>query len=136
MSGKAKEGGVMARYRVVVRHTSTEVVDAENEYMAAVIVADRLGDGAEIADVQRANGRNGSSGNGTANGNGHANANGNGNGTATATKRKRRPLSPEARANLAANLVKARAARAAKARARKRASGATKKTTKRTAKKR
>ena len=125
---KSGESGAMARYRVVVRHTSTEVVDAENEYMAAVIVADRLGNGAEIADVQRANGRTGSNGNG----NGHGSANGNG----TTTKKKRRPLTPEARANLAANLVKARAARAAKARARKRATKTTKKTAKRTSKQR
>jgi hypothetical protein len=104
----------------MVRHTSTEVVDAENEYMAAVIVADRLGNGAEIANVRRANGRTAS----------------NGQGNGAAGTKKRRTLSPEARANLAANLVKARAARAAKARARKRAAKATKKTAKRTAKKR
>lgn len=111
----------MARYQVMLRHTSTEVVDAENEYMAAVIAADRHGGGAEIADVRRVNGRVASDGR----------TNG-----ATTTKKKRRTLSPEARANLAANLVKARAARAAKARARNRTAKPTKKTAKRTAKRR
>jgi hypothetical protein len=112
----------MARYRVLVRTTSTDFVDAENEYMAAVMVAERYGNGVEIAEVRRAAG----------NANGNGRANGTRNGSATA-KKTRRPLSPEAKARLAQNLVKARAARAAKARERKKAA---KKKTKRVAKRR
>jgi len=107
----------MARYRVLIRTTSTDVVDAKNEYMAAVLVAERHGNAVEIAEVRPANGR--TSGNGRANG-AHS--------SRLPSKKKRRPLSPEAKARLAQNLVKARAARAAKAKARKKAA---KKTTKR-----
>jgi hypothetical protein len=113
----------MARYRVIVRTTSTDVVDAENEYMAAVLVAERYGNGVEIAEVRPAVGRVAANGK----------TNGAHNGAATA-KKKRRSLSPEAKARLAQNLVKARAARAAKARARKKA--VKKKTAKRSAKRR
>jgi hypothetical protein len=105
-------GDLMARYQVLIRTTTTDVVEAENEYMAAVLVAERHGNGVEIAEVRRAGGNNGSR-----------------NGSQSATK-KRRPLSPEAKARLAQNLVKARAARAAKAKARKKSA---KKTAKRKA---
>ncbi len=91
--------------------------------MAAVMVAERHGNGVEIAEVRRAAGN--------ANGNGRTNGTRNGSET---VKKKRRPLSPEAKARLAQNLVKARAARAAKAKARKKA--AKKKSTKRTANRR
>ncbi len=91
----------MARYRVTVRVSSIEIVDADNPYQAAVIASNRHRADVEIADVRPAVGRAPSS---------------------TPTKaakkvtkkaaKKRRPMSPEARAKLAQNLVKARAARA------------------------
>jgi hypothetical protein len=117
----------MPRYRVTLRRSSVEIVEASNQYQAAIVARDLFGDSVEVADVTPAVGRPASNGAGRA---------------APATKKvakKRRPLSPEARAKLAQNLVKARAARAAKARAAKRATKATrtpKKATKRVAKKR
>ena len=117
----------MPRYRVTLRRSSVEIVEASNQYQAAIVARDLFGDSVEVADVTPAVGRPAASVGGR---------------PAPATKKvakKRRPLSPEARAKLAQNLVKARAARAAKARATKRASKATKtpnKATKRVAKKR
>jgi hypothetical protein len=101
----------MPRYRVTLHYNAVEVVEAANPYMAALVARDVHGDGVEVADVRPAVGRTASS-------------------TpvrraaksARATKKvakKRKPLSPEARAKLAQNLVKARAARAAKAKAAK-----------------
>lgn len=123
----------MPRYRVTLRRSSVEVVEASNQYQAAIVARDLFGDSVEVADVTPAVGRPS-----TTNGVRAA-------APAAATKKvakKRRPLSPEARAKLAQNLVKARAARAAKARAAKRTTKATKttkpakKATKRVAKKR
>jgi hypothetical protein len=116
----------MPRYRVTLRRSSVEIVEATNQYQAAIVARDLFGDSVEVADVAPAVGRPSTA---------------NGVRAAKVTKKvakKRRPLSPEARAKLAQNLVKARAARAAKARASKRATKATKatKTTKRVAKKR
>ncbi|HUI48844.1 MAG TPA: hypothetical protein VL119_09110 [Acidimicrobiia bacterium] len=119
----------MPRYRVTLRRSSVEIVEASNQYQAAIVARDLFGDSVEVADVVPAVGRPPVS---------------TGARKAKSTKKvakKRRPLSPEARAKLAQNLVKARAARAAKARAKKRTSGASKaatkkKTTKRTTKKR
>ena len=91
----------MPRFQVVVGTTRTEIIEAENEYMAAV--AERH-NRAEIADVRPAPGRLTSVSDAPA---------------AAPAKKARRPVSPEARARLAQNLVKARAARAAKAKARK-----------------
>jgi hypothetical protein len=93
----------MARYRVTLRVASVEIVDADNPYQAAVVARDLHGDGVEIADVRPAVGR-GPTRITTAK-------------RATAKKAakktaKKRRLSPEARAKLAQNLVKARAARA------------------------
>jgi hypothetical protein len=94
----------MPRYRVTLTRTTVEIVEAPNPYQAA-IVANELGDDAEIVSVAPATGRGAASAGGRA---------------STADKagkkvaKKRRPLSPEARAKLAQNLVKARAARAAK----------------------
>jgi hypothetical protein len=102
-----------------LRRSSIEVVEATNEYQAAIVARDLFGDGVEVADVVPAVGRPPVSGGGTK--------------AAKKVAKKRRPLSPEARAKLAQNLVKARAARAAKAKAAKRTA---KKTTKRVAKKR
>ena len=119
----------MPRYRVTLRRSSVEIVEASNQYQAAIVARDLFGDSVEVADVAPAVGRPP---------------------TTTASKsaaskvakkvaKKRRPLSPEARAKLAQNLVKARAARALKAKNAKRVAKATKpakKTTKRVAKKR
>jgi hypothetical protein len=113
----------MPRYRVTLRRSSVEIVEASNQYQAAIVARDLFGDSVEVADVSPAVGRP------AANGAGRS-------APAKKVAKKRRPLSPEARAKLAQNLVKARAARAAKARASKRATKATKKATKRVAKKR
>jgi hypothetical protein len=117
----------MPRYRVTLRRSSTEIVEATNQYQAAIVARDLFGDSVEVADVSPAVGRPPVTKT---------------KGAAKVTKvaKKRRPLSDEARAKLAQNLVKARAARAAKAKATKRAAGtpakAAKKTAKRVAKKR
>jgi hypothetical protein len=94
----------MPKYRVTVRHTSVEIIEADNPYQAAIVVSDGHGDGVEIADVRPAVGRIPATAHKA---------------TAKTAKRvtkkvvkKRRPLSPQARAKLAKNLVKARAARA------------------------
>src|SRR5450432_2995529 len=109
----------MPRYRVTLRRSSVEIVEAANQYQAAIVARDLFGDSVEVADVTPAVGRP-STTKGTRTGV-----------AATATTKvakKRRPLSPEARAKLAQNLVKARAARAAKARANQRTTKATKTT--------
>src|SRR5213595_3954242 len=87
----------MSRYRVTLRRNAVEIITADNPYQAAIVAADMFGEGVEVADVRPAVGR----------------------APATTTKKavkkvakKRRPMSPEARARLAQNLVKARAARA------------------------
>lgn len=107
----------MPKYRVTVRHTSVEIVEADNPYQAAVVASS--GHGAdEIADVRPAVGRVPATVHKAA---------------AKTTKKavkKRRRLSPEARAKLAQNLVKARAARARNLKA---AEKSTKKSTKKAA---
>jgi hypothetical protein len=106
----------MPRYRVTLRRTTVEIVEAPNPYQAAIVASDRGGGDAEVTSVAPAVGRpSASTGPGSA-----AKA------TAKKARKKRRPLSPEARAKLAQNLVRARAARAAKHKSAKRA--ATKKT--------
>jgi hypothetical protein len=101
----------MPRYRVTLRYSAVEVVEAANPYMAALVVHDLHGDGVEVADVRPAVGRTAATTT-----------------VRTATKtakttkkvaKKRKPMSAENRAKLAQNLVKARAARAAKAKATK-----------------
>jgi hypothetical protein len=120
----------MPRYRVTLRRSSVEIVEANNQYQAAIVARDMFGDSVEVADVSPAVGRPPVT-------SGRAAAK-----TGKKVAKKRRPLSPEARAKLAQNLVKARAARAAKAKAAKRSSKSTKsakkttKTTKRATKKR
>ena len=105
----------MSKYRVTLRTISTVIVDAENPYQAAVVAADRHGAGAEITDVHLAAGRASST-------------------RKSATKKattkpnktaakKRRPMSAEARAKLAKNLVKACAARARNLKATKKQTG-------------
>lgn len=113
----------MPRYRVTLRRSSVEIVEAANQYQAAIAARDLFGDSVEVANVSPAVGRPPVSTGRKA--------------AAKTTKKvakKRKPLSPEARAKLAQNLVKARAARAAKGRAAKRAAKATK-PAKKTAKK-
>ncbi len=112
----------LSRYRVTLRRDSVEIVTADNPFQAAIVAADLFGEGVEVADVRPAIGR------------------------APATTRtpmakktvkkvakKRRPMSPEARAKLAKNLVKARAARARNVKAAKKATK--KRATKKVAKK-
>jgi len=93
----------MAKYRVTLRVSRTETVEADNPYQAAVLSSARHDGNAEVVDVHRAAGR-------------PATKKGAKKGAKKVAK-KRRPLSPEARARLAQNLVKARAARAAKRKA-------------------
>jgi hypothetical protein len=116
----------MPRYRVTLRRSSVEIVEAANQYQAAIVARDLFGDTVEVADVAPAVGRPPVAGTSRKT-------------VAKAGKKvakKRRPLSPEARAKLAQNLVKARAARAAKGRAAKKAAKQATKVTKRVAKKR
>ena len=115
----------MPKYRVTVRHTSVEIVEAANPYQAAVVASGRHGDGVEIADVRPAVGRAPAATSKMA-------AKTSQKATKKAVK-KRRPMSPEARAKLAKNLVKARAARARNLKAAKKKS--TKRATKKTARK-
>jgi hypothetical protein len=100
----------VSRYRVTLRRTSVEIVTADNPYQAAIVASGLFGEGVEIADVRPAVGRPTS------------------NGTKTTPKKsvkkvakKRRPMSAEARAKLAQNLVKARAQRARNLKAAKKA---------------
>ena len=112
----------MSRYRVTLRRTSVEIVTADNPYQAAIVASRGHGD-VEVADVRPAVGRAPAS-----------------TGIRTASKtvkkvaKKRRPMSAEARAKLAQNLVKARAARARNIKAAKKATK--KRPTKKVAKKR
>jgi hypothetical protein len=105
----------MPRYRVTVQRATIEIVEAANPYMAAALASERDGDGAMITDVRPAVGRVPATSKKTA----------------KKAAKKRRPLSPEARARLAENLKKARAARARNLRTAKKAT-AKKKTTKKT----
>jgi hypothetical protein len=105
----------MTRYQVTLQRPLVEIIEADNPYMAAIVAARRYGDGVQVADVRPALGR------------------------AAATKKsgpakKKRTLSLQARAKLAKNLEKARAARARNLRATKRA--ATKKAQAKATKKR
>jgi hypothetical protein len=97
----------MARYRVTLRRTTVEIVEAPNPYQAAIVASDRGDGSADITDVRPAFGRPPASSTRATNTTGKAKV-------AKKVAKKRRPLSPEARAKLAQNLVKARAARAAK----------------------
>jgi hypothetical protein len=95
----------MSRYRVTLRYTTVEIVEANNPYQAAVVASGPHGDGVEIADVRPAVGRAPST-------TGKAAAKNTAKKPSETIVKKRRPMSPEARAKLAQNLVKARAARA------------------------
>lgn len=97
----------MPRYRVTLRRTTVEIVEASNPYQAAIVASDLVGDGVEIANVVAAVGRPSAASTPRKTTKGARK-------TVKKTAKKRRPLSPEARAKLAQNLVKARAARAAK----------------------
>jgi ribosomal protein S12 methylthiotransferase accessory factor YcaO len=100
----------MSRFRVTLRRASVEIVTADNPFQAAVVVAELFGDGVEVADVRPAVGRPTSNAAKVA-----------AKKTVKEVAKKRRPLSPEARAKLAQNLVKARAARARNVKAGKKA---------------
>jgi hypothetical protein len=91
----------MPKYRVTLRRDSVEIVTADNPFQAAIVAADLFGEGVEISDVRPAVGRPISNAAKTS-----------AKKTVKKIAKKRRPLSPEARAKLAQNLVKARAARA------------------------
>lgn len=93
----------MARYRVTTTIEAVRVVEADNPYAAAVLV------GGNVTDVRPARGRLAG-----------LSASPIGAKKSRKAAKKRKPLSPEARAKLAQNLVKARAARAMKAKATKR----------------
>jgi hypothetical protein len=96
-----REEIIVARYRVTVRVSSIEIVDADNPYQAAVIASNRHGADVEIADVRPAKGRAPSTTSKPT--------------TSKTVKKavnKRRRMSPETRAKMVQNLVKARAARA------------------------
>src|SRR5690348_16347560 len=96
----------MPRYRVTVQRATVETIDAENPYMAAVAVSDRYGDGATVTDVRPATGRPARRTSATKRTTAKKTV------TKKAVAKKRKPLSPAARARLAENLKKARAARA------------------------
>ena len=98
----------MPRYRVTLRRTTVEIVEAANPYQAAIIASDRGGTDVEVASVTPAVGRPSTSNAPRKTSKAAKKAGG------RKVAKKRRPLSPEARAKLAQNLVKARAARAAK----------------------
>ena len=94
----------MPRYRVTLRQTTVEVVEAENPYQAAVVASAAYAGEIEITHVASAVGRPRAT-----------------NGRRKSTKKqaakkvpakKKRQISPETRAKLAQNLKKARAARA------------------------
>lgn len=104
----------MPRYRVTLRRTTVEIVEAANPYQAAIVANDLGGEGVEIANVAPAVGRPSAS-------SGPRKSASAAKKTIKKVTKKRRPMSPEARAKLAQNLVKARAARAAKHKAAKRA---------------
>jgi hypothetical protein len=96
----------MPRYRVTLRHTAVEVVEAENPYQAAVVASAGHADEVEVTQVASAVGRPVST-------NGRRKQAKKRAAKKVPAKKKRR-LSPETRAKLAQNLTKARAARAAK----------------------
>lgn len=102
----------MPRYRVTLRRTTVEIVDAANPYQAAIVASELGGDGVEVDNVTSAVGRPAMS-------SGPWEAAKSAKKTVKKVAKKRRRLTPEARAKLAQNLVKARAARAAKAKAAK-----------------
>jgi hypothetical protein len=108
------------QYRVTLRRTTVEIVEATNPYQAAIVASRRDGGDVEIADVRPAVGRPTTATKATK--------------TTKKVAKERRPLSPEARARLAQNLVKARAARSRNLKAAKK-KVASKKTTKRAVKK-
>jgi hypothetical protein len=82
----------LPKYRVTTTIETTRVVEADNPFQAAVLV------GGNVTEVRPARGRVAAATKATK--------------TAKTVAKKRKPLSPEARAKLAQNLVKARAARA------------------------
>ena len=86
-----------------MKRTTVEIVEASNPYQAAIVANDLGGGDVEISDIRPAFGRPPASA---------GRAKSSAPKVAKKSPKKRRPLSPEARAKLAQNLVKARAARA------------------------
>src|SRR5689334_20405811 len=84
-----RRDNAMPRYRVTLRRSSVEIVEASNQYQAAIVARDKFGDSVEVADVRPAVGRPSVS-------TGRAAKK-----TGKKVAKKRRPLSPEARAKLA-----------------------------------
>jgi len=97
----------LARFRVTTTIEAIRVVEADNPYAAAVLV------GGNVTDVRPARGRLAGKPTSSV-----------GAKTTKKVAKKRKPLSPEARARLAQNLVKARAARAKNVKAAKKISRA------------
>jgi len=95
----------MPRYRVTLRHTTVEVVEAENPYQAAVVASAGHAGEVEVTQVASAVGRPASTNGRRKSANKQA--------AKKVPAKKKRQLSPETRAKLAQNLTKARAARAA-----------------------
>ena len=59
-------GFSMPRYRVTLRRSSVEIVEASNQYQAAIVARDLFGDSVEVADVTPAVGRPAANGAGRA----------------------------------------------------------------------
>ena len=119
----------MGKYSVTIRVTTSEIVEADNPYAAAVVVSRRRGDGVEIADVRPARSpakvaRRVSKSARPAKKAAKKAVKKAAKKVAKAAKKttkKRRTLSPEARARVIQNLAKARAARSKKLQAAKKA---------------
>ncbi len=105
----------MPRYRVTLTATTTEIVEAANQYQAAIVARELGGDIVEVLNVTPAVGRPPVATSRRA-----------ATKLAKTVAKKRRPMSAENRAKLAQNLVKARAARAANAKATKKKATPTK----------
>ena len=86
----------MSRYRVTLTRTSVEIVTADNPYQAAIVAAQGHDD-VEVAEVRPAVGRTP--------GTTRVAAPKTAKKTVKKVVKKRRPMSPEARAKLAQNLV-------------------------------
>ncbi len=97
-----------------MRTLSTEIVDAVNQYMAAVAVAARHADDVTIVDVCPAVDARVSSTDGERNNDNEDREEHDAEESDTITATKRRPRSPEADTRVGQNVVKARVARTAK----------------------
>ena len=96
----------MPRYRVTLRRSSIEIIEAPNPFQAAILASERSGGNVEIESVTPAVGRLPAS-TGARKVNKPSVAK-----TTKKVAKKRRPISAENRATLAQNVAKARAAKA------------------------